>query len=72
LASRLRRKSVAQAQSIEPDRVLGIVFAPFIVRELVQGLQGILIVGSEAMLDEPLRNAGRVGDAEIGGFQNGA
>src|SRR5262249_27443522 len=46
LRSRFDQADVAQAQSIVPDRVLGVVFAPF-VTILTQRLEGIVVARGE-------------------------
>src|ERR1700730_57863 len=68
LRGRLDEAHLMKPQRIIADRVLGIVFAPFVVRNLVQRLQGIIITRGESAIDKPLRGAGRVGGAEIVGL----
>ena len=36
----LIKPDFVQAQGVEPDRVLGVVFAPFVVRDVAQRLRG--------------------------------
>src|SRR6267143_2872210 len=72
LRARLDEADFVKPQGIIADRVLGIVFAPFVVRNLVQRLQGIIITRCESAIDEPLRGAGRVGGAEIVGLEKRA
>src|SRR5215472_14625166 len=63
---------LVQAEGIVADGVLGIVFAPFVVRQLAQRLTGIVVSRGEPALDEPLRGTSGVGGAEIDGFEDGA
>src|SRR5438132_784216 len=69
LRARFDHAGFMQAQRVESEGILVIVFPPFIVRHLAQGLQGIIIAGREAAIHEPLRDAGRVGGAQSGSLQ---
>src|SRR5207302_3557855 len=48
-----------------------VVVAPFIVGELAQRLEGIVIAGGETTIDEPPRDTCRFSGAEVGGFEDG-
>jgi hypothetical protein len=62
----------AQAQRVEADRILGIVFPPAHVRNFLDRLQRIIVAGREPGIDDLPCNARRLACAEIGGFDNGA
>src|SRR5208282_2301953 len=59
-------------QSVEPHRVLGVVLAPFIVGDVADRLQRIVVAGGKAPFDEALRGRRRLAGAEVGGLQNSA
>src|SRR5215472_6724018 len=61
-----------QAQRIETQRVPGVVVPPFVVGKLADGLEGIVIAGGEAAIDEPPRDRRRIAGAKLGGLKNGA
>ena len=61
-----------KAQGIKPDRVLGVVVPPFVVRQFAQGLQRVIVLPGEAPIDNVLRNPRRLGGAEVGGLEDGA
>src|SRR5438067_10507812 len=67
--TRLDELDLVQPQCIEAKRVLRIVFAPFVVAVVPQGLQRILVTRRKAAIDELLRDARRVADAQIGRLQ---
>src|SRR6266404_4450714 len=69
LRARFDHTSVAHAQCIEADRVLGVVVAPFLIRNAAQRLEGIVIPRSEPAIDEPLRGPRRFAGAEFGGLE---
>src|SRR6516162_4312470 len=61
-----------QPQSVEPDRVLGVVVPPSVVGKLADRLEGIVIAGGEAAIDEPPCDRRRIAGAKLGGLENGA
>src|SRR6516165_545211 len=61
-----------QPKCIKPNRILGVVYPPSVVRYLAQGLQRIVVAVGEAAFDHLLRHAGRVTGTEVGGLENGA
>jgi hypothetical protein len=63
LWARLYHPYFVQSKRIEPNRVLGIVLAPFVVRDLVQRLQRIIIPGSKTAIDDASRGARRFASA---------
>src|SRR5215468_2178253 len=71
LRARLYHVDFAQAQGIEADRVLRIVFAPFVVGKFTEGLSGIIVAIGEPAIDQLPRDLRRRLGAEIGGLQNG-
>src|ERR1700686_4876556 len=71
LRARFDETCFVQAQGIKADRVLGVVFAPFVVGNFAQRLEGIVVASSETAIDDLSCNAGRFGGAEVGGLQNG-
>src|SRR5271165_2953208 len=58
-----------QPKCVVPDRVLGVVFPPFVVGDVAQRLQRVVVAGGETAVDQPSRGAGRVAGAEIGSLQ---
>ena len=59
LRARLDHADLVQAQGIEADRVLGVVLPPYVVGDLVQGLQRIVVALGEAAIDDQPRGAAR-------------
>ena len=57
---RLDQSGVVHAQGIESDSVLGVVVTPFVVGELAQRLQGVIVSRRETAIDQPLRYARRL------------
>src|SRR4029453_10845021 len=57
LRARLDHSSLAQAQGIESDRVLGIVLAPFAVGNVLHRLVGVVVTLREPSVDNGARNA---------------
>src|SRR5215831_5691057 len=55
LRTRFNHPCLAQTQRIEPDRIRGIIFAPLVVRILLQRLKRIYVARCEAALDQPPR-----------------
>src|SRR5271165_892322 len=72
LRAGLDHPGFVQAQRVEPESVLVIVLAPFVVRDLVERLQRVIIARGETAIDEPSCGPRRLGDAEVGGFEDGA
>src|SRR4029077_17126231 len=70
LRARLYQPGFVQAQRIKPQRVLVIVFAPFVVRNLRECLEGIVVARREAAIDDALRRPGRLVGAQIGGLED--
>ena len=58
-----------QSQRIEADRVLGLVFPPFVVRNVAQCLDGIIVARREASIDKLLRGTLRLGGAKVCSLQ---
>src|SRR5690606_37085029 len=63
---------LVEAQCIEPERVRRVVLAPAVVRDLAQGLERIVVTVGEPAIDQPLRDALRLGDAKVGHLEDGA
>src|SRR5947207_12124953 len=55
LRARLDEPHFVQPQGVKPDGVLGIIFPPFIVRNVTQGLDGIIVARGKAAIDKLLR-----------------
>src|SRR5207244_3829519 len=71
LRARLDEPHFVQPKRIVPERILGVVFAPFIIGELAQRLQRIVIASGETTIDEPPRYTFRFSSTEVGGFEDG-
>ena len=71
LWSRLYHADFVQTQGVEADCVLGVVFAPFIVGDLVERLKGIVVGTGEAAGDDSARNPRRIRDAKVRGLEDG-
>src|SRR4029077_17046546 len=61
---------LVQADCVKTDRVFGIVFTPFVERQFLNYLYGVVVAVGEAALDELPCCLGGVGGAQIGGLQN--
>src|SRR5208282_5594203 len=61
-----------QPKGVVPDRVLGVVFPPFVVGDIAQRLQREVVASGETPVDQPLRDGGRVAGAEVRRLQDGA
>src|SRR6516162_1172658 len=72
LRARLDEARFPHAQSVEPDRVLRVVFAPFVVRQLTKCLEGIVIPRGDTTIHELSRGAIRFSGAEVSCLQNRA
>src|SRR6266478_4368015 len=70
LRARFDEARFTHAQCIEADRVLGIVVAPFVIRNTGQGLESVVITRGEPAIDEPLRGARRFTGAELRGLED--
>src|SRR5215472_86356 len=70
LRARFNETRLAHPQRVEPQRVLGVVFAPFVVGVVVQRLQRVVVTLGETAIDEPPRGARRIAGAQIGGLQD--
>jgi hypothetical protein len=62
LRARLDETHFVQPQRIEPERVLGVVFTPFVIRIVVQRLQRVIIALRETPIDELPGGARRITD----------
>src|SRR5215470_11261553 len=62
----------AQAQRIEPDRVLRVELAPPVVAHFLQALQRVVVSRREAAVDHPPRCPCRIAGAEVCGLEDGA
>src|SRR6202040_1880369 len=60
-----------QGQGVETDRVLGVVFPPFVVRQPAESLQRVIVSLCKAAIDEQSRSARRLGRAQIRRLENG-
>src|SRR5262249_21448195 len=60
LRARLYQPRFVQAQRVKPERVLVIVFAPFVVRNLGERLEGVVVARREAAIDDEPRRPGRL------------
>src|SRR5215469_12460888 len=72
LRVRLDYAGFVQPKGIEPDRVFGVVLTPFVVGNLGQRLQRIIVAVGETPINDPSGGARRLGDAKIGGLEKGA
>src|SRR5215472_11213338 len=70
LWARLDEAGFAHAQSVEPERVLGVVFAPLVVWIVAQRLQRVVVALCETAVDELPRGSRRIAGAQIGGLQD--
>src|SRR5262249_61894486 len=59
-------------QGVNRDRVLGIVFPPFVVWDVAQRLKTVVVARGITALDDLTRDASRITGAEIRGLQVGA
>src|SRR6516162_10730021 len=50
--ARFDQTSLVQAQRVKPDRVLRIVFAPFVIGKFVQRLHGIVVPRGKPAIDD--------------------
>src|SRR5712664_2519593 len=71
LRARFDQTDLAQAQRVEAHGVLGVVLPPFVVRQLAEGLQRIIVSLGEPALDEPPCGALRRRCAKIGSLEDG-
>src|SRR6516162_980915 len=60
-----------QAQRVEADGVLGVVFPPFVVGKLADGLEGIVIARGETTIDEPSCDRRGIAGAKLRSLENG-
>src|SRR5262249_402560 len=65
LRRRLDQTDFTQAQGVEADRVLRIVFAPTIVGNILERLQRVVVAPRKAAIDEPPRGALGLRGAEV-------
>src|SRR5690349_12031561 len=65
LRARPNQARLLQPKPIEAERVLGIVVTPYVVPDLAQRLQRIVVARRIPLLDEQLRCALGLGYAEI-------
>src|SRR6516165_1662347 len=72
LRARLDHADFVQTERIEPYRVLGIVFAPFVVGQLAEPLQSVVVPIGKTAIGEPSCDLGGVGGAPIRGLEDGA
>src|SRR5271155_392702 len=72
LRRRFDKAHIAQAQRIEADRVLGIVFPPSVVRDVTERLQSILVTRRETPIDQQSRDVRRIAGAEVCRLEEGA
>src|SRR6266568_627804 len=70
LRCRLDHSRLAEAEGIEADRVLRIVDAPLVVRNILHGLERIVVARCEAAIDEGESGPLRFEGAEVGSFQD--
>jgi hypothetical protein len=62
---------LVQPKRVEPQGVLGVVFAPAVVGDLVQRLQRVVEAPGEPGVDQLSRGLLRLGGAEVRGLENG-
>src|SRR5262249_46097389 len=60
-----------QTKGEKPNRVLGVVGPPFVVRDFAQRLESIVVLGREATIDHAPRRAYPIADA-VRSLENGA
>ena len=72
LRTRLDEARIVQTQGIKPDRVLGVLLPPFVVRQLGQRLTCVFVLVDETAIDNGLRDPRRLGSAEVGRLEDGA
>ena len=70
LRRRLDHPRLAETQGIEADGVLRIVDAPLVVRNILHGLERIVVARREAAVDEGPSGPLRLEGAEVGPFQD--
>src|SRR5262249_62086219 len=70
LRARLDEARFAHAQSVEPESVLGVVFAPLVVWIVAQRLQRVIVALCKTAVDELPRGSRRIAGAQIGGLQD--
>src|SRR5215472_484061 len=70
LRARLDEAGFVHAQSVEPEGVLGVVFAPLVVWVVAQRLQRVIVALCETAVDELPRGSRRIASAQIGGLQD--
>src|SRR6516164_10332460 len=61
-----------QSQGVKADRVLGVVLAPFVVRQLTKHLKRVVVASGETAIDELSSDSRRLGDAEVRRLEYGA
>src|SRR5262249_53728296 len=62
----------AQPQRIEANRILGIIVTPFVVRDLLQGLQRIVVPRRKPAVDDLARGSRGIAQAKIGRLEDRA
>src|SRR5437660_4026031 len=60
LRARLDEARFVQTQGIESDRVLGVVFPPFVVRQPAERLQRVIVSFCKAAIDQQSRSTRRL------------
>src|SRR5262249_25565113 len=72
LRSRFDEADFAQPQRIEADCVLGVVFAPLVVRNIAQCLERVVVARRVTAFDKLLRGTGWLRGAKICSLQVGS
>src|SRR5216684_8014436 len=67
---RLDHAAFAQPQRVEPDRVFGIVIAPFVIGHVIQRLQCVVVASREPAVDHPSCSACRIACAQVGRLED--
>src|SRR6266849_4890130 len=67
---RLDHAAFAQPQRVEPDRVFGIVIAPFVIGHVIQRLQCVVVASREPAVDHPSCGACRIACAQVGRLED--
>ena len=65
MRGRFDKANFTQSQRVEADRVLGLIFPPFIVRNIAQCLEGIIVARRKASIDKLLRGTLRLGGTKV-------
>src|SRR5262245_29964888 len=65
LRARADHAGLVQPERVEPERVLGIELSPLRPRDLLQGLDDVILASGEAALEERARGPSRIDRAHV-------